>query len=210
MAGPSVGFRFAEEPTPTHERKDRQNGLPGMTGHCHLGRRTANCQIVQERKHVAVMNSDTRPGARELEDQDVFFDSSERTMRESERPVGWALRRRAWWRSQRHTRHEPAFSAIDGSREESEPIELKEQRRAARLRIVGVGTTPKSGVELGLAAVNAREQFERSDFDRAFHPDLVSGSAKEDTPVARFGAHVGRERVRPVNRIRGHARISTR
>ena len=137
------------------------------------------------------------------------FDSSVRTMRESERSVGWALRRRAWWRPQRHTRHEPAFLAIDGSREESQPIELKEQRRAARLHIVGVGTAQsKSGVELGLAAVNAREQFERSNLDSAFHPGLVSGSAKEDTPVARFDAHVGRERVRPVNRIRGHARIS--
>jgi hypothetical protein len=69
----------------------------------------------------------------------MCFESSERTMRESE-PVGWAHRRRAWWRSQRHTRHEPAFLAIDGSREESQAIELKEQRRAARLHIVGVGT----------------------------------------------------------------------
>ena len=40
----------------------------------------------------------------------------------------------------------------------------------------------KSGVELGLAAVNAREQFERSNLDRAFHPGLVSGSAKEYAP----------------------------
>ena len=182
-----------------------------MTGHCYLGRRTANCQIVQERKQVAVVNRDPRPGARELEDQEVCFDSGERAGRESERSVGWVLRRRAWWRAQRYTRHQPAFFATDSSRQESHPIELKEQRRAARLDIVGVGTTQsKSGVNLGVAAVDARELFERSDLDRAFHPDLVGGSAKESASVARFDAHVGRERVRPVNRIRGHARMSKR
>jgi hypothetical protein len=141
----------------------------------------------------------------------VCFDSGERAGRESERSGGWALMRRPWWRAQRHTRHEPAFFAMDGSREESPPIELKEQRSAARLHIVGVGPTQsKSGVELGLAAVGAREQFEGSDLDRAFYPVLVGGSAKASAPVARFDAHVHRERVRPVNRIRGHARMSKR
>jgi hypothetical protein len=205
VSGPFLLSR-AEKPAPTHEREDRQNRLCGMADHqCRdFGRRSTDRQIVQERKQVAVVNDQPGPRARSLDRDHISFDTYVRLWRESELPLEWAFRRRSGWRTEGHTRREPASSATQGSRQESEPIEAIEQGRAPCLKIVFETTPPDLGIELGFAATRATKEFERPEFHSTFDARFGSGCAKKRAPVSQLELHIRRERVRPLDRIGGH------
>ena len=200
--------RRREEPTPTHQRKDRQDGLLGMTTRRSgdFGRRPPNREIVQQRKQVAVVDRHAGPGARSLEGHRVPLRTCERTRRESERPLGWALRLALGWRAHRDRRHEPASPTAQASREEPHAIQAKEQRRAACLAVAVRLAQSKAVVDLGLAAAGSCKEPEHVEFAGALDPGPAGGRAKEGSPVAWLDLYVWRERVGPQDRVRAHGR----
>jgi hypothetical protein len=208
VSRPRFVIACVEKLTPTHPREDRQNQVLGIAdrGSRYFDRLPPNCQVMQQRKQIAVMHRHSGPGARNFEVHCTGVGADKGLTRESEETLRRSVRKCSGRWTQGDARREPTSCTVEASHEKTETIKSKEQRRVmcfgATLRFAQL----QMSMNLRLAAAVPFEEFERLQFTSGPEPGPARGGTKQDTLISRLDLYVGCKRIGQHYRVRGHER----
>jgi hypothetical protein len=208
VSRPGFVIASVEKLTPTHPREDRQNQALGIADRDsrYFDRLPPNRQVMQQRKQIAVMHHHSGPRARNFEGHCTGVGADKDLLRESQQALRRSLRKRNRRWTQGDARRQPTSCTVEASREETETIKSKEQRRAMCFGAALGFALLQTIMNLCLAAAVPFEEFEHFEFSTGPDPCPARGGTKEDPIVSRLDLYVGCKRIGQHYRVRGHER----